>query len=175
MSATAIYTTQLPHGNHQHTQSHDPVTLPPMPSSATLINTNLNERPSVKLKVASGKSNIVNSVVVNADGQSLYSISSNSKRTTVVACKNNVEVAAVEWDRSSPRMVFRQKKMKCKEWLALAGPETEYRRTHLLSCRHSDSDTARSRILAHGDSQLTWVNKSSSSGYVCISTTRYLS
>jgi hypothetical protein len=131
MSATTIYAIQQPSdGNHQHTQSHHPVTLP---SSATLVNTNLNQRPSVKLKVASGKSNIVNSVVVNADGHSLYSISSTSKRTTVVACKDNVEVATVEWDRSSPRMVFRQKKMKCKEWLPLVGPNTEYERTRLSS------------------------------------------
>ena len=111
----------------------------PRAPSATLVNqpgasTAINERPSVKLKIVGGKSNIVNSVVVSADRQTLYLISSNSKRTTVVACENNVEVAIVEWDRSSPRMVFRQKKMKCKEWLARAGPETEYWRTcHLDS------------------------------------------
>jgi hypothetical protein len=149
----------------------------PRAQSATLVNqasgTAISERSSVKLKIVGGKSNIVNSVVVSEDRQTLYSISSNSKRTTVVACKDNVEVAVVEWDRSSPRMVFRQKKMKCKEWLARAGPETEYRRTYLLDSIaviliFPDSNTARSRMLAHGNSQFIWMNKSSSSGYVCI-------
>lgn len=95
--------------------------------SATLVNgAHLNERPSVQLKFLGGSSDIFNSAVVSVSGQSLYSISSNSKRTTLVSCKDNVEVATVEWDRSSPRMVFRRKKMKCKEWLPLAGPDTEY-------------------------------------------------
>jgi hypothetical protein len=97
--------------------------------SATLVNdaaAHLAERPSVKLKIPGGGSDIFNSMVVSASGQSLYSISSNSKRTTLVSCKDNVEVATVEWDRSSPRMVYRRKKMKCKEWLPLAGPDTEY-------------------------------------------------
>jgi hypothetical protein len=95
--------------------------------SATLVNdTHLTERPSVKLKIPGGSSDIFNSVVVSASGQSLYSISSNSKCTTLVSCRDNVEVATVQWDRSSPRMVFRRKKMKCKEWLPLAGPDTEY-------------------------------------------------
>ena len=84
------------------------------------------KRPSIRLKISCGSSNISNSEVVSASGQSLYSISSNSKYTTLVSCKNNVEVATVNWDRSSPRMVFRRKKMKCKEWLPLAGPDTEY-------------------------------------------------
>jgi hypothetical protein len=131
MSSTAIYATQPLAGNHQHCRSLGPVspssTLPGA-SCATLVNpaTAINERPSVKLKIIGGKTDIVNSVVVNVARQSLYSISSDSKRTVVVACKDNVEVATVEWDRPSPRMVFRRKKMKCKEWLPLAGPETEY-------------------------------------------------
>ena len=86
----------------------------------------LTKRPSVKLKISCGGFNISNSEVVSASGQSLYAISSNSKSTTLVSCKNNVEVATVDWDRSSPRMVFQRKKMKCKEWLPLAGPDTEY-------------------------------------------------
>jgi len=120
------------------------------PQTATFVNTApvISERPSVKLKVVGGKSDILNSVVVNTADQSLYSLSSDSKRTTMVACKDNVEIATVNWNRSSPRMVFRQKKMKCKEWLPLTGPETE------------------SRILTHGDSQLIWMNKSSTSGYL---------
>jgi hypothetical protein len=44
----------------------------------------------------------------------------------VVSCRDNVEVATVQWNRHSPRMVFRRKKMKCKEWLKLAGPDNEY-------------------------------------------------
>ena len=110
----------------------------PGASCATLVNpaAAVNKRPSVKLKIIGGKTDIVNSVVVNSAHQSLYSISSDSKRTAVVACKDNVEVATIEWDRSSPRMVFRRKKMKCKEWLPLAGPETEYKRTPLPSSTH---------------------------------------
>jgi len=175
MSSTAIYATRPSAGNHQHCRSLCPV-LPsstlPGASCATLVNpaAAVNERPSVKLKIIGGKTNIVNSVVVNASAarQSLYSISSDSKRTAVVACKDNVEVATVEWDRPSPRMVFRRKKMKCKEWLPLAGPETEYKRTPLPSFSHSDSDTARSRMFTHGDSQVIWMNKSSTTGYVSI-------
>jgi hypothetical protein len=95
--------------------------------SPTLVNdAHYTERPSLKLSFPSGASNILNSAVVNAAGQSLYSISSNSKRTTMVSCRDNVEVATVQWDRHSPRMVFRRKKMKCKEWLKLAGPNNEY-------------------------------------------------
>jgi hypothetical protein len=119
MSARAINATQVSDGRHQETEGDSPLSLPPNGLSASQV----NERPFIKLKVTRGKSDIVNSVVVNAAGQSLFSISSDSKRTTMVACKNNIEVATVEWNRSSPRMVFRRKKMKCKEWLPLAGPE----------------------------------------------------
>jgi hypothetical protein len=127
MAAAAVYATQVSAGEYLplHVLRH--ASPPPIPMSATLVNdAHLTERPSVKLKIPGGSSDIFNSVVVSASGQSLYSISSNSKRTTLVSCKANVEVATVEWDRSSPRMVFRRKKMKCKEWLPLAGPNTEY-------------------------------------------------
>jgi hypothetical protein len=126
MAAAAVYTTQVSAGEYLplHVPRH---ASPPIPMSVTLVNdAHLTERPSVKLKIPGGSSNIFNSVVVSASGQSLYSISSNSKQTTLVSCRDNVEVATVEWDRSSPRMVFRRKKMKCKEWLPLAGPNTEY-------------------------------------------------
>jgi hypothetical protein len=166
---------QSPAGNHQRSQptSHGLVSPSSSPQSATPVNTApvVSKRPSVKLKAVGGKSNILNSAVVNAAGQSLYSISSDSKRTTVAACKDNVKVATVEWNRSSPRMTFRRKKMKCKEWLPFARPDrpdTEYKRPSLPSCGHSESDTARARILTHGDSQLIWMNKSSTSGYVSI-------
>jgi hypothetical protein len=126
MAAAAVYATQVSAGEYLplHALRH---ASPPIPMSATLVNNaHPTERPSVKLKIPGGSSNIFNSVVVSASGRSLYSISSNSKRTTLVSCRDNVEVATVEWDRSSPRMVFRRKKMKCKEWLPLAGPDTEY-------------------------------------------------
>ena len=171
MTATAIYATQVSKGGYPPPHGYSPVSPPPTPPSATLVNSPYhNQRPSVKLRIPRGKSNIVNSVVVNASGQSLYSISSNSKRTTVVACKNDVEVATVEWNRSSPRMVFRRKKVRCKEWLPLARPETEYDPPPLPACCHSKSkrDVTRSRILAHGDSQFVWMHKSYTSGYVCI-------
>jgi hypothetical protein len=171
MTATAIYATQVSMGGCPSNHGYSPVLPPPTPTSSSLVNTPYhNERPSVKLTIARGKSNIVNSVVVNASGQSLFSISSNSKRTTVVACKNDAEVATVEWNRSSPRMVFRRKKIRCKEWLPLARPDTEYDPLSLTVCCHADSkrDVTRSRILAHGDSQFIWMHKSSTSGYVCI-------
>ncbi|KAI0253411.1 hypothetical protein BJV78DRAFT_1280972 [Lactifluus subvellereus] len=121
---------------------------PPTPLSPTLVGAPRHtQRPSIKLKISSSDSNIVNATVVDAAGRSLYSISSNSKRTTLLSCGNNAEVATVDWDRSSPRMVFRGKKMRCKEWLPLAGPETE------------------SRILTHGDAQFTWMPRSTS-GYL---------
>ena len=110
-----------------HTYGYAPMSYPPASPSATLVNAvGHNERPSVMYKFPHGKSNILNSVVVDAAGQSIYTISSNSRRTTFVACRNNVEVATVQWDRSSPRMVFRGKKIKCKEWLPFAGLGTEY-------------------------------------------------
>jgi hypothetical protein len=174
MSTTTINATQSSTaGSHRDDQSQGPALPISSPLSATLVNSApaVNKRPSVKLKVVGGKSDAVNSALINAAGQSLYSISSDSKHTTVVACKDNVKVATVEWNRSSPRMTFRQKKMKCKEWLPLARPdrpETEYERPSLPSCAHSESDTARARILTHGDSQLIWMNKSSTSGYVSI-------
>jgi hypothetical protein len=95
--------------------------------SPTLVNdaAHYTERPSAKLTIPSGASNILNSTVTDPAGQSLYSISSDSKRTALVSSRDNVEIATIQWDRSSPRMVFRRKKMKCKVWLPLTGPENE--------------------------------------------------
>lgn len=122
MAATAVYAARVSAGEYPHTNG---IVSPPL--SPTLVNIpHPNDRPSIKLKIPCGKSNIFNTVVIDSAGQSLYSISSTSKRTTLVSCRNSAEVATVEWDRSSPRMVFRRKKMRCKEWLPLAGPETEY-------------------------------------------------
>ena len=146
------------------------MSYPPASPSATLVNAvGHNERPSVMYRFPHGKSNILNSVVVDAAGHSLYTISSNSRRTTLVACRNNVEVATVQWDRSSPRMVFRGKKIKCKEWLPLAGLGTEYSKPPPLIACHTKSgrDLARARLFTHGDSQFVWMQRSSSSsGYV---------
>ena len=109
------------------------MTSRPASPDATLVNAPPDDqRTSLRLKIPCGKSNILNSVVVNAAGQSLYTIASNSKRTTFVECKDNVEIVKVQWDRSSPRMVFRRKKMKCREWLPRAGPESESVQAPLL-------------------------------------------
>jgi len=118
------------------------------PISPTLVHApQYIERPSVELKISGGRSNIVNSVIVDAAGRSLFSVKSNSRRTVLVSCKNNVEIARVKWNWMSPCMVFRGKKMTCEEWLPLARPESE------------------SRLLTHGDAQLTWVDQSTS-GYL---------
>jgi hypothetical protein len=127
MAAAAVYATQVSAGEYLHPYGHHSASPPPTPLSPTLVNSaHLTERPSIKLRIPGGGSNIVNSAVINSAGQSLYSVSSNSKRTTLVSCKDKVEVATVEWDCASPRMVFRRKKIRCKEWLPLAGPDTEY-------------------------------------------------
>ena len=122
MAAASIYTTRVSGDEYLHRPSSPTTSLSP-----TLVNNPHHiERPSHKLRIPSGASDILNSVVVNAAGQSLYSITSNSKRTTLVSCADNVEVATVQWDRASPRMVFRRKKIKCKTWLPLTGPQNEY-------------------------------------------------
>ena len=109
-----------PRGNHR-TQSLA------ASSSPTLVNdTHQSERPSIKLTIPSGASNILNSTIVDTAGQALYSTLSNSKRTKLVSYRDNVEAATIQWDRHSPRMVFRRKKMKCKEWLKLSGTNNEY-------------------------------------------------
>jgi len=118
-----------------------------MPSNASLVTvestlTN-NERPSIELKFSRGGTKIVNSYVADSFGRPLYSISSDSKHTKLLLHKDNTEVATIEWDRQSPRMVFRGKKFKCKEWLRPVGPRTK------------------SRILVHGDSRFRWIQQPS--------------
>ena len=121
MFAASIYSNQTPADEYHRSPS------PTTSLSPTLVNdAHYTGRPSLKLSFPCGASNILNSAVIDAAGQSLYSISSNSKRTTMVSCRDNVEVATVQWDRHSPRMVFHRKKTKCKEWLKLAGPDNEY-------------------------------------------------
>jgi hypothetical protein len=110
-----------PHGDHRtpsFATSQSPTTLVNVAHHA--------ERPSLKLRVPGGASNILNATVVDTAGRFLYSTLSDSKRTKLVSYRDNIEVANIQWDRRSPRMVFREKKMKCKEWLKLAGPNNEY-------------------------------------------------
>ncbi|KAN0140891.1 hypothetical protein V8E53_001335, partial [Lactarius tabidus] len=101
-----------------------------------------NERPSIELKISGSGPEILNAVVTDSTDRPLYSISSDESRTTLLMQKDSTGVATIDWDRSSPRMVFRGKKAKCKEWLLRAGPETE------------------SRMFTHGDSQLKWMQQS---------------
>jgi hypothetical protein len=122
----SIYTTQVSANENFHRPSSPTASLATSLSPTVVGNSHYNERPSLKLRIPSGASDILNSVVVNAAGQSLYSISSNSKHTAVTSCMDNAEVATVQWGRSSPRMVFRGKKSKCKTWLPLTGPQSEY-------------------------------------------------
>ena len=86
-----------------------------------------NERPSIELKISSSGAKILNAVVVLCPtGRPLYSISNNKNRTKLLSHKDDAEVATIDWNRSSPRMVFRGKKVKCKDWLPRAAPENEY-------------------------------------------------
>ncbi len=122
MAAASIYNNQTSPDEYYRAPS------PTTSLSPTLINDpHSTARPSLKLSFPCGASSILNSAVVDAAGQTLYSVSSNSKRTTMVSCRDNVEVATVQWDRHSPRMVFGRKKVKCKEWLKLTGPDNEYK------------------------------------------------
>jgi hypothetical protein len=145
MAASAVYANQVSAGGYPHIHGHGSTSPPSTPLSPTLVNATRHiERPSIELKISGSGAKIVNAIVADGAGRPLYSISSNSKRTKLLSHKDNIEVATVEWDRSSPRMVFRGKKVKCKDWLPLAGPDTE------------------SRHLVHGDTQFTWMQQSSS-------------
>jgi hypothetical protein len=165
--ATSVHDTHLqvsarqhPHPDGHGRPSHS------INSSATLIEPSprppcSNERPSIELKISSRGANILNAVVVDSAGRPLYSISSDESRTALLAQRDNSKVATIDWDRSSPRMVFRGKKVKCKEWLPRTGPDTEYvlfLLTHAptLTC---DGIRCRSRMFTHGDSQLKWMQQ----------------
>ncbi len=127
MAAASSYNTQVSADEYSHPHDHHRSPSPSASLSPTLVdNTDYTERSSLKLRIPGGASNILNSAVINAAGQSLYSILSDSKRTKLVSCRDNVEVATVQWDRHSPRMTFRRKKMKCREWLKPTGPNNEY-------------------------------------------------
>jgi hypothetical protein len=129
MAAASVYNTQVSADEYSQRRDHHRPPSPTTSLSPTLVNdTHYRDtaRPSLKLRIHGGASNILNSRVVDTAGQSLYSVSSDSKRTTLVSCRDNVEVATIQWDHHSPRMVFHRKKMKCKEWLKLTGPDNEY-------------------------------------------------
>jgi hypothetical protein len=127
MASASVYNTHVSADKYSQRHDHHRPPTSTTSLSPTLVNdTHHTARPSLKLRIPGGASNILNSRVVDTVGQSLYSVSSDSKRTTLVSCRDNVEVATVQWDRHSPRMVFHRKKMKCKEWLKLTGPDTEY-------------------------------------------------
>jgi hypothetical protein len=127
MATSAAYATQVSAGGYPHVHGYDRTSIHSTPLSPTLVEaTRFTERPSIELKFSSSGAKIVNSVVVDRVGRPLYSISSDSKRTKLHSQRDNTEVATIDWDRSSPRMVFRGKKLKCKEWLPPAGPDTEY-------------------------------------------------
>jgi len=144
MSSTTAYATQSSAAEYSH--PHDDADIS-RPASPTLVDTRPADRPSITLKIPGGASDILNSVVVDPTGRSLYSVSSTSKRTTLVSCRDNVQVATVEWDRPSPLLVFRQKKMKCRKWLPRVSPETD------------------SRVFTHGETQFSWIDQSTS-GYL---------
>ena len=84
-----------------------------------------NERPFIELKFSIGGANILNAVVTDSIGQPLYTMTSDEGRTKLSSQRDNSKVATIDWDRRSPRMVFRGKKVKCKEWLPRSGPDTE--------------------------------------------------
>jgi hypothetical protein len=112
---------------HAHWQDNGRSSPPPTLLSATLVNERRsNKRPYIKLKITSSGAKIVNAVVVDSAGRPLYTISSDESHTELLSQRDNTEVATIDWDRSSPRMVFRGKKTKCKDWLPRAGPDTEY-------------------------------------------------
>ena len=125
--ATSVYASQVSAGGYPHTHGHGSTSPPLTPVSPTLVDaTRYVERPSIELKISGSGTNIVNAIVTDAAGRPLYSISSNSKRTKLLFHMDNTEVATVDWDRPSPRMVFHGYNVKCKEWLPRAAPETEY-------------------------------------------------
>jgi hypothetical protein len=127
--ASPIGATQVPEtGNpHAHWQGNGRSSPRPTILSATMVNERRsNERSSIKLKISSGGAKIVNAVVVDPAGRPLYTVSSDESCTELLSQSDNTKVATIDWDRSSPRMVFRGKKIKCKDWLPRAGPDTEY-------------------------------------------------
>jgi hypothetical protein len=127
-----------------HPYGHGRTPPPPSPLSETLVDaTRSSERPSIELKISGSGANILNAVVVDPAGRPLYSISSDESRTKLLSLRDDTQIATVNWDRASPRMVFRGKKVKCKEWLPRAGSDTEYVLLLLPYASHSDMGLGR--------------------------------
>ena len=113
---------QYPHPDVHGKTSHFPT-----PLHAALVKAPpCDERPSIEFKISSRGAKILNAVVVDSTSRPIYSISSDESRTTLLSQRDSSKVATINWDRISPRMVFRGKKFKCKDWLQYAGPDTEY-------------------------------------------------
>lgn len=140
MATSAHYATQVFVSEHPHWHPDTHVKAPPSPipshASSSVEATRHDDRPSIQLKFSSSGAKIVNAVVVDPAGRPLYTISGDSKRTKLLF--HSTEVATVDWDHSSPRMVFRGKKMKCKKWLRRVGPKTEYVLIFLPHACHSE-------------------------------------
>jgi hypothetical protein len=127
--------------------NHSSASIPTSPQSQTLVNTpNHNNRPSVMLTISgSGEdfldrlplntmvcepsnSSILNSTVSDAAGRTLYVISSTTKRSILLSCGNNAEVAHIKWNRETPTLVYHGKKIKCMYWLPFVKQESMYDR-----------------------------------------------
>jgi hypothetical protein len=124
--AAPNHATQVSAGGYPHARNPIRSSHPPTPSNVALVEApRSNERPSIELKISSRGARILNAVVVDSTGRPLYSISSDESHTKLISQRDTTNVATIDWDRSSPRMVFRGKKVKCKEWLPRARPDTE--------------------------------------------------
>jgi hypothetical protein len=127
--------------------NHSSASIPTSPQSPTLVNTpNHNNRPSVILTISGSgedfldrlplhtmmwgpsKSSMLNSTVSDAAGRTLYVISSTTKRSTLMSCGNNAEVAHIKWNRETPTLVYHGKKTKCMYWLPFVKQESMYDR-----------------------------------------------
>ena len=82
--------------------------------------------PTNELKSSSSGANILNAVVADSAGRTLYTVTIDDGRTKLRSQRDNSNVAIIDWVCRSPRMVFCWKKVKCKEWLPHPGPDTEY-------------------------------------------------
>lgn len=120
---------QVSAGQSSHTYDHGRIFSSPIPLSAGAAFVEPlcpNKRPSVELKSSSSGANILDAVVADSAGRTLYTVTSDDGRTKLRSQRDNSKVATIDWDYRSPRMVFCGKKVKCKEWLSHPGLDTEY-------------------------------------------------
>ena len=112
---------------YPHPNVHGKTPQCPTPWNAALVGPpRSNKRPSFEFKISSRGAKILNAVVLDSTARPLYSISSDESCTTLLTQKDSSKAATINWDHSSPRMVFRGKKVKCKEWLPYVGHDTKY-------------------------------------------------